>query len=146
MHWRRLVQLGYLFNCSNSSSEDAPSSINRFGAPTVEIFMVSHRWLCASTDASLSHPDDEDSGKPKALVEFSTWRRERVRRRHGFLPEVCYWIDYCCFDRSNLSVNMAMLPLWIACYVSKRTTIMNERGAGSSCYSHAYSILLIIKQ
>ena len=146
MHWRRLVQLGYIFDCSNSSAEDAPSSINRFGAPTVEIFMVSHRWLCASTDASLSHPDDEDSRKAKALVEFSKWRRDWVRRRHGFLPEVCYWIDYCCFDRSNLSVNMAMLPLWIACYVSKRTTIMNEPGAGSSCYSHAYSILLIVKQ
>ena len=108
--------------------------------------MVSHRWLCASTDASLFHPDDEDSGNPKALVEFSTWRREWVRRRHGFLSEIYYWIDCCCLDRRKLSVSMAMLPLWVACYVSKRTTIMNEPVAGWSSYLHTHLILLIIKQ
>ena len=69
-----------------------------------------------------------------------------MRRRQKFLPETYYWIDCCYSYRSNLSVNMAMLPLWIACYVSKRTTIMNEPVAGPSRYSHTYLNLLIIKQ
>ena len=56
----------------------------------------------------------EASTKAKALVEFSTWRRDWVRRRHGFLPEIYFWIDYCCFDQGNSSINMAMLPVWIA--------------------------------
>ena len=108
--------------------------------------MVSYRWLCASTDASLSNPDNEDPGKAKAFVKFSKWRRDRVRPRHGFLPEIYYWIDCCCFHRSNLAFNMAMQPLWIECYVSKRTTIIHEPVPGSSYYSHSYTILPIIKQ
>jgi len=114
LYWRRLEQLGYLPDFSSSNAEDALQGIQRFGAPQVEIFFVSHRWLRPSTDASLAHPDDEASTKAKALVEFSTWRRDWVRRRHGFLPEIYFWIDYCCFDQGNSSINMAMLPIWIA--------------------------------
>ncbi len=115
VHWHRLEQLGYLPDYCSSCAEDALAGINQFGAPNVEIFMVSHRWLNASMDGCISHPDDAHSTKAKALVEFSRWRRDWVMRRHGFFPEIYYWIDYCCFDRSNLSTNMAMLPVWIAC-------------------------------
>lgn len=114
LHWRRLKQLGYLPSFSSFNAEDALSGIQRFGAPNVEIFMVSHRWLRPSTDISLAHPDDKISTKAKALVEFSAWRRRWVSRRHGFYPEIYFWIDYCCFNQSEASDNISMLPIWIA--------------------------------
>jgi hypothetical protein len=115
LYWRRLEELGYLPQFRSHYTEHAVSAVNRFGAPQVEIFMVSHRWSRPSLDAALSHPDDKDSTKARALVEFAKWRREWVRQRHGFLPEIFYWIDYCCFDQDSPLVNMMMLPLWIAC-------------------------------
>jgi hypothetical protein len=115
LHWRKLEELRYLPAFAACHADDALSGVERFGAPEVEIFMVSHRWLRPSVTRTLAHPDDALATKAQALTEFSHWRRSWVRQRHRFLPELYYWIDYCCFDQLNLAANMAMLPLWVAC-------------------------------
>lgn len=115
LHWRKLAALGQLPDFTSAETDDALSGIRRFGAPNVEIIMVSHRWLRPSISPGQSHPDDVDGTKAMALAEFSRWRRDWVARNHGFAPEIYYWIDYCCFDQSDLAGNMSMLPLWIAC-------------------------------
>jgi hypothetical protein len=115
LHSRRIEESGQLPRFNDGSSEDAIRGIDRFGADIVEIFMVSHRWLRSSLDLSLSHPDDPDSSKAKALCEFAKWRRSWVQRKHGFKPEIFYWIDFCCFDQADISNSLPMLPLWVAC-------------------------------
>ena len=89
LHWQRLEALGQLPSFNSNATEEAISGIDRFGAST-EIFMVSHRWLRPSIDASHAHPDDEVATKTKALIEFWKWRRQWVKRRHGFLPEIFF--------------------------------------------------------
>jgi len=115
LHCRRLEELGRLPSFDDGLTDDAISGIDRFGASTVEIFMVSHRWLRPSLDARLSHPDDSNKTKAKALIEFTKWRRNWVRRRHGFELEIFYWVDYCCFDQRDVANYLPMLPLWVAC-------------------------------
>src|SRR5262245_4416264 len=114
LHWQRLEKLEQLPNFANLEAEDAVTGVKRFGAPAVEIFMVSHRWLRPSLDPASAHPDDERATKARALTEFSHWRRAWVSKHHGFLPEIFYWIDYCCFDQSTAADGIKMLPLWIA--------------------------------
>jgi hypothetical protein len=115
LHWDRLKSLGRLAAFSEGCTEDAVEGINRFGAPSVEIFMVSHRWLRPSLDDAFSHPDDASNTKAKALAEFAQWRRCWVQRRHGFEPEIFYWLDFSCFDQQDVANNLPMLPLWVAC-------------------------------
>lgn len=115
LHWRRLEEAGHIPSHDSLSAEDAISAVDRFGAPMVEIHMFSHRWLQPSCDMGKSHPDDKNSTKANALIEFSKWRRDWVQRKHGFYPEIFYWIDYCCFNRALTDESISMLPLWIAC-------------------------------
>lgn len=115
IHWRRLVELGRLPDIDEGRTEDAITGIDSFGAGIVEVFMVSHRWLRPSRDRRSGHPDGPGGEKAAALNQFSAWRREWVRWRHGFLPEIFYWIDYCCMDQARAEVAVAMLPLWVAC-------------------------------
>ena len=35
--------------------------------------------------------------------------------RHGFLPEIYYWIDYSCIDQEDTASAAPLLPLWVAC-------------------------------
>jgi hypothetical protein len=81
----------------------------------VEIFMVSHRWLRPVLDRTQAHPDRPDNDKARAIHQFSLWRRQWVRQRHGFWPEIFYWIDYCCIDQTNTAPAVLLLPLWVAC-------------------------------
>ena len=115
LHWRRLEEIGRLPSFDERATEDAISGISRLTAPLVEIFMVSHRWLRPSTDPALSHPDDTDNTKAKALSEFTAWRCSWVQRRHGFKPEIFFWVDYSCFDQTDIANYLPMLPLWVAC-------------------------------
>jgi hypothetical protein len=111
-------------------AEDAINCINRIGASTVEIYMISHRWLRSSLSHDDSHPDTIEHIKAAALCEFTNWRRSWVKHRHGFDPSILYWIDYSCFDRGDLSNNLAMLPLWVACcerFVRYETKDYSER-------------------
>lgn len=115
LHWKRLIELGRVPNSNEKEAVDAIAGINAFGANEVEIFMVSHRWLRPSVARNQGHPDSIQNRKAKAINQFSLWRREWVLHKHGFLPEIYYWIDYSCIDQSNPAEAIAMLPLWIAC-------------------------------
>ena len=115
LHWRRLAELGRLPHSNEGEAVDALVGIDHFGAPAVEVFMVSHRWLRPSLDRRLSHPDDSAGEKARALCEFSLWRRAWVRHKHGFLPELYYWIDYSCIDQARAEEAIPLLPLWVAC-------------------------------
>jgi hypothetical protein len=115
LHWKRLAELGRIPHSDQGEAVDAIASIDSFGAPVVEIFMVSHRWLRPSLDRHLSHPDGIGNEKAQAIGEFSRWRREWVRHRHGFVPELFYWIDYCCIDQNRAADAVPLLPLWVAC-------------------------------
>jgi hypothetical protein len=77
--------------------------------------MVSHRWLRPSLEPSRSQADNPGGEKARALNEFSRWRRQWVLHRHGFLPEIYYWIDYSCIDQENSAAAVPLLPLWVAC-------------------------------
>jgi hypothetical protein len=77
--------------------------------------MVSHRWLRPSLDPALAHPDGPNAEKARAINEFSHWRRQWVLHRHGFIPEIFYWIDYSCIDQENPGDAVPLLPLWVAC-------------------------------
>src|SRR5262245_54824114 len=101
LHWTSLDKLGRIPRSDEGQSVDAIQGIDAFGAPTVEVFMVSHRWLRPSLNRSLSHPDSPGGEKACAINEFSRWRRQWVLRRHGFLPEIYYWVDYSCMDQEN---------------------------------------------
>jgi hypothetical protein len=115
LHCRCLEKLGRLPAFHEAMSEDAVAGINRFGAQRVEIFMVSHRWLRPSLDPALAHADDPQNTKAKALTEFARWRRRWVQRKHGFEPEIFYWVDFSCFDQQDVANYLPMLPLWVAC-------------------------------
>jgi hypothetical protein len=115
LHWGRLFELGRLPHSDEGEAVDAIAGIDHFGAPAVEVFMVSHRWLRPSLDRRHSHPDGPENAKVKALNEFSLWRRQWVLHRHGFLPELYYWIDYSCIDQNHAEVAVPLLSLWVAC-------------------------------
>lgn len=115
LHWDTLALLGRIPRSSEGLAVDALEGIDVFGAPVVEVFMVSHRWLRPSLDPRRSHPDDPGNGKARAIIEFSSWRRQWVLHRHGFLPEIYYWIDYSCIDQDNAAEAVPLLPLWVAC-------------------------------
>ena len=114
VHSDTLQQLGRLPRSSENMAVDAIEGIRHYGAPVVEISMVSHRWLNPSLDAS-SHPDDKNNRKALAINEFTKWRKKWVENTHRFTPEIFYWIDYCCVNQDNPQQEMAMLPLWVAC-------------------------------
>ena len=114
LHWRSLVELGRIPRSDEGKAIDAIKGIDAFGAPTVEVFMVSHRWLRPSLDPSLSHPDNPNGDKIRAINEFSQWRRQWVLHQHGFLPEIYYWIDYSCMNQENTADAVPLLPLWVA--------------------------------
>ncbi len=115
LHWRKLEELGRIPHSGEGHAVDAVAGVEAFGAPLVEIFMVSHRWLRPSRDRSVAHPDGAGHEKARAIHEFSLWRRQWVRHQHGFLPEIYYWIDYCCIDQTNTEPAVPLLPLWVAC-------------------------------
>jgi hypothetical protein len=110
-----LAELGRIPRSEEGQAVDAIRGIDSFGAPVVEVFMVSHRWLRPSLDPLLPHPDNPGGDKARALAEFSRWRRQWVLTRHGFLPEIFYWIDYSCIDQDNAAAAVPLLPLWVAC-------------------------------
>ncbi len=115
LHWEELETLKRIPHSSENRAVDALIGIETYGAGEVEIFMVSHRWLQPSLDPSKSHPDTSLHEKAKAIREFSLWRRQWVQNNHGFLPEIFYWIDYCCIDQTNTENAVPLLPLWVAC-------------------------------
>ena len=115
LHWAQLQETGQIPAFDQNKAENALSGIDKYGAPGVEIFMLSHRWLRPSIDVTQSHPDDSSSSKARAIIEFTNWRRRWVQTRHGFVPQLFYWIDYSCLDRRDMANNITMLPLWVAC-------------------------------
>ena len=130
LHWKKLVDLERIPHSDESEAVDAISGIDDFGAPDVEVFMVSHRWLRPSIDRAQAHPDGVGNEKAKTINEFSFWRRKWVLNRHGFSPEIYYWIDYSCMDQSNSEGAVPLLPLWIACcerFLSIETEDSSER-------------------
>src|SRR5205809_617499 len=78
LHWKRLAELGRIPHSDEGEAVDAIAGIDSFGAPLVEVFMVSHRWLRPSLDRQQSHPDGLRNEKAQAVAQFSRWRRERV--------------------------------------------------------------------
>src|SRR5262245_2342785 len=50
LHWRYLHEFERLPSFRDDVTDDAIAGINRYGAPYVEVFMVSHRWLRPSLD------------------------------------------------------------------------------------------------
>jgi hypothetical protein len=130
LHWSKLARLSRIPRSGEGQTIDAIEGIDEFGAPRVEIFMVSHRWLRPSLDPLLSHPDSCDNEKARAINEFSSWRREWVLQRHNFLPEIYYWIDFSCIDQDNTAESVSLLPLWVACcerFLRIETEDYNER-------------------
>lgn len=115
LHWKRLVALGRIPHSNESEAVEAIAGIDSFGAPEVEIIMISHRWLRPSLDRSCAHPDLSNNRKAQAINEFSDWRRQWVLKRHGFLPEIFYWIDFSCIDQTDTLAAVPLLPLWVAC-------------------------------
>lgn len=115
IHWKRLVELGRIPHSDEAHAVEAISGIDTYGAPQVEIIMVSHRWLRPSLNRLMAHPDLSDNRKAKAINEFSDWRRKWVLHKHGFLPEIYYWIDFPCIDQQNPSAAVPLLPMWVAC-------------------------------
>ena len=115
LHWKRLAELGRIPHSDEGQTVDAIAGIDSFGAPVVEVFMVSHRWLRPSLNRRQSYPDGRMNEKAKAIMQFSLWRRQWVLNRHGFLPELYYWIDYSCIDQALAAEAVPMLPLWVAC-------------------------------
>lgn len=114
LHWKRLLELQRIPHFDESEAVDAMTGINSFGAGRVEIIMVSHRWLRPSENRLQAFPDEDDHPKAKAINEFSDWRRQWVLARHGFLPEIFYWIDYSCIDQRDTAAAVPLLPLWVA--------------------------------
>jgi hypothetical protein len=115
LHWGTLARLGRIPHSDEGQARDALEGIDAYGAPLVEVFMVSHRWLRPSLDRASSHPDTPGNDKARALNEFSTWRRKWVKTRHDFEPEIFYWLDYSCVDQNNPAEAVLLLPLWVAC-------------------------------
>ena len=115
IHWKRLRDLGRIPHSNEGHAVDAIAGIDTYGAPEVEIIMVSHRWLKPSLDRRTAHPDLPENTKAKAINEFSEWRRQWVLHKHGFLPEIYYWIDFPCIDQNDPSAAVPLLPIWVAC-------------------------------
>ena len=115
IHWKKLVELERIPHSDESHTVEAINGIETYGAPQVELIMVSHRWLKPSLDKITSHPDIRNNSKAKAINEFSSWRRQWVLHKHGFLPEIYYWIDYPCIDQNDTAASVPMLPIWVAC-------------------------------
>lgn len=115
LHSKRIEELGRIPHYDEQMATAAVRGIEEFGAQIVEVIMISHKWLRPSADPHLAHPDTEDNAKAIAINEFSKWRREWVSSRHGFIPEIYYWIDYSCVDQSNSADAIPLLPLWTAC-------------------------------
>src|SRR5262245_45338090 len=86
LHWKKLADLGRVPRSDEGQAMDAIAGIDSFGAPEVEVFMVSHRWLRPSLDPAHSHADGPSHEKAEAINQFSLWRRHWVRHKHGFLP------------------------------------------------------------
>jgi len=84
----RLAELGYIPDFAADETIDALDAINKYGAPRVEVFMISHRWLRPHKERSRAHPDDAQNSKTSALLQFFRWRRQWVRNRHGFEPVI----------------------------------------------------------
>lgn len=112
---KRLGKLGYIPAFSEGEAERAIDAIEKHGAPTVEVFMVSHRWARPNLESASSFPDSVDHTKAKALIDYFEWRRSWVKRKHGFDPQIYLWLDYSCFDREMIDRDLVMLPLWVAC-------------------------------
>lgn len=115
LHWRKLANLKRIPRSNEGHAVDAIMGIDAFGARTVELFMVSHRWLRPSVDPSSAHTDTPNGQKASAINEFTQWRRQWVLQKHGFIPEIYYWIDYCCIDQESAWGAIPLLPLWVAC-------------------------------
>lgn len=115
LHWKRLLELGRIPHSAELQTVEAIAGIDSFGAPEVEVIMISHRWLRPYLDRSMAHPDLADNKKAIAINEFSNWRRQWVLNKHGFLPEIFYWIDFACIDQTDTSAAVPLLPIWVAC-------------------------------
>ncbi|CAF3765457.1 unnamed protein product [Rotaria socialis] len=77
--------------------------------------MVSHRWLRPRLNSNEAHLDSIDNQKVKVINEFIKWRRHLVTLIHGFVPQIFYWIDFCCIDQYDIGPAIPLLPLWVAC-------------------------------
>ncbi|CAF0774864.1 unnamed protein product [Didymodactylos carnosus] len=115
LHWSQIEQEKRIPHSDENLAVDAIKGIDSYGAGKCEIFMVSHRWLRSRLDPTEAHPDSVDNIKAKVLNEFSLWRRRWVLEQHGFLPEIFYWIDFCCIDQHDTTSALPLLPLWVTC-------------------------------
>jgi hypothetical protein len=115
IHWSTIARIERIPHSDENLTVDALEEIDKYGAEKCEIFMVSHRWLRPRLNSNESHPDSIDNEKAKAINEFTKWRRTWVERKHGFIPEIFYWIDFCCINQHDLISAIPLLPLWIAC-------------------------------
>src|SRR5690349_24970497 len=78
LHWDKLRQLERIPRFDEDQAMPAIQGIERYSAPFVEIFMVSHKWLRPSLDPTQSHPDTPDNAKARAINAFSEWRSQWV--------------------------------------------------------------------
>jgi hypothetical protein len=115
IHWSTLVQIQRIPHSDENLTVDAFEEISKYGAGRCEIFMVSHRWLRPRLNSNESHPDSIDNEKAKVINEFTKWRRTWVNTKHAFIPEIFYWIDFCCINQYDLTSAIPLLPLWVAC-------------------------------
>ena len=129
VHWKKIEELKRIPKHDEIHVVDALRGITNYLTNEVEIFMISHRWLRPSLTVS-AHPDDINNSKATAITEFSMWRRQWVLSKHGFLPEIFYWIDFSCIDQENSDAAIPLLPLWVACcerFLRIETEDYNER-------------------
>jgi len=115
IHWSTLVKIQRIPHSDENLTVDALEEITKYDANICEIFMVSHRWLRPRLNSNESHPDSIENEKAKAINEFSKWRQNWVKIKHGFIPEIFYWIDFCCINQHDLTLAITLLPLWVAC-------------------------------
>ena len=115
IHWSTLAKLQRIPHSDENFTVDALEGINQHHPSVCEIFMVSHRWLRPRLGSVESHPDSIANEKANAINEFSKWRQHWVQWKHGFFPEIFYWIDFCCIDQHDLTSAIPLLPLWVAC-------------------------------
>lgn len=103
-----LAKIGRIPHSTEGYEDDAEKLISA-NPEENEIFFVSHRWL------HVNRPDTDENVKAKALVEFGEWRKKWIEKGFGFTPEIFFWIDWCCIDQKNPKLDLAKLPLAIAC-------------------------------
>jgi hypothetical protein len=115
IHWSTLAEIRRIPRSDENLTVDALEGINKYNVNVCEIFMVSHRWLRPRLDSVESHPDSIANEKAIAINEFSKWRQQWVQLKHGFFPQIFYWIDFCCIDQHDLTSAIPLLPLWVAC-------------------------------